>query len=71
MGMDWWVNNPVVHRQDDHESLAGSLASIEERMARLETSLTKGETVNEPPTGEHVSSKIGRGGNEKTKPLVA
>jgi len=39
MGMDWWVNNPMFHREEDH----GTLASIEERMARLEASLTKEE----------------------------
>ena len=49
MGMDWWVNNPIFQRQDGHESLAGSLASIEERMARLEASFTKEARVNEPP----------------------
>ena len=40
MGMDWWVNNPIFRREEDH----GTLASIEERMARLEASLTKDET---------------------------
>jgi hypothetical protein len=40
MGMDWWVNNPIFQRGEDH----GTLASIEERMARLEASLTKEET---------------------------
>lgn len=44
MGMDWWVNNPIFHREEDR----GTLASIEERMARLEASFTKEETVNEP-----------------------
>ncbi len=39
MGMDWWVNNPVFHRDDDHHSLESTLASMEERMARLEASL--------------------------------
>ena len=43
MGMDWWVNNPIFHRTEDHEGLASSLASIEERMARLEASFTKAE----------------------------
>jgi len=40
MGMDWWVNNPIFHRGEDHEPLANSLASIEERMAKLEAALT-------------------------------
>jgi hypothetical protein len=44
MGMDWWVNNPIFRRDDDHATLAGSLASIEERMARLEASFSKEET---------------------------
>jgi hypothetical protein len=44
MGMDWWVNNPIFRREDDHGALASSLASIEERMARLEASVTKEET---------------------------
>lgn len=44
MGMDWWVNNPIFHRQEDRETLASSLASIEERMGKLEASFTKEET---------------------------
>jgi len=44
MGMDWWVNNPIFRREDDHGTLARSRASLEERMARLETSLPKEET---------------------------
>lgn len=51
MGMDWWVNNPIFRRGEDRETLASSLASIEERMARLEASLTKDETR----TGQFVS----------------
>ncbi len=43
MGMDWWVNNPIFRREEDRETLATSLASIEERMARLEASLPKEE----------------------------
>jgi hypothetical protein len=43
--MDWWVNNPIFRREEDH----GTLASIEERMAKLEASLMKEGTVNEPP----------------------
>jgi len=52
MGMDWWVNNPIFRRAEDHEALATSLASIEERMARLETSLTR-ESIR---TGELASA---------------
>jgi len=44
MGMDWWVNNPIFQKNGNHESLA----SIEERMARLEASFTKQDKVNEP-----------------------
>jgi hypothetical protein len=43
MGMDWWVNNPIFRQQKDDGALASSLASIEERMARLEASFTKEE----------------------------
>jgi len=48
MGMDWWVNNPIFRRGEDQETLASSLASIEERMARMEASFTKQEAVNQP-----------------------
>ena len=48
MGMDWWVNNPIFRRSEDHEGLSSSLASLEERMARLEASFTK----EEMPAGE-------------------
>ncbi len=41
MGMDWWVNNPVFHRDDGRPALESTLASMEERMARLESSLKK------------------------------
>ena len=44
MGMDWWVNNPIFRREEDHETLASSLTSIEERMARLESAATREET---------------------------
>jgi len=44
MGMDWWVNNPIFQRGENRETLASSLTSIEERMARLEASFTKEET---------------------------
>jgi hypothetical protein len=48
MGMDWWVNNPIFRREEDHGTLASSLSNIEERMARLEACLTKEQTVNGP-----------------------
>ena len=47
MGMDWWVNNPIFQRGEDHKTLASSLASIEERMVRLEASFAKAAV----PTG--------------------
>jgi len=49
MGMDWWVNNPIFRREDDHGTLASSLTSIEERMARLEASVTKEEMPSRQP----------------------
>ena len=45
MGMDWWVNNPIFRREEDR----GTLASIEERMAKLEASFMKEGAVNGPP----------------------
>ena len=41
MGMDWWVNNPIFRADKQAEIAAGSLASIEERMSRLEACLSK------------------------------
>jgi len=41
MGMDWWVNNPIFRQEKQAELAAGSLASIEERMSRLEACLSK------------------------------
>jgi len=55
MGMDWWVNNPIFRRGEDHEALSSSLASIAERMTRLEESLTK----EGPRAGELVSPSQG------------
>jgi hypothetical protein len=43
MGIDWWVNNPIFRSQEDQRTLASSLASIEERMTRLEAAFTKEE----------------------------
>jgi hypothetical protein len=41
MGMDWWVNQPIFHADKQAEIAPGSLASIEERMSRLEACLSK------------------------------
>ena len=41
MGMDWWVNNPIFRADKQAEIAPGPLASIEERMSRLEASLHK------------------------------
>ncbi len=41
MGMDWWVNHPIFHREDGQEKLHSSLASIEERMATMEARFSK------------------------------
>jgi hypothetical protein len=38
MGMDWWVNNPVFCSQAPQGQLEASLARIDERLARLESS---------------------------------
>ncbi len=41
MGMDWWVNNPIFRQDRQAEIAQSSLASLEERMARMEASLGK------------------------------
>jgi hypothetical protein len=38
MGMDWWVNNPVFCSKAPQGQLEDSLARIDERLAKLETS---------------------------------
>jgi hypothetical protein len=38
MGMDWWVNNPVFCSQAPQGQLEASLAMIDERLGRLESS---------------------------------
>ncbi len=41
MGMDWWVNNPALSSRARREELtAAPLARIEERLTRLESSMT-------------------------------
>lgn len=37
----WRGNNPIFHREEGHEVLAGSLARIEERMGKLEAVFPK------------------------------
>ena len=39
MGMDWWVNNPIFRGEKD-KNQEGSLASVEERMSKLEARFT-------------------------------
>ncbi|MGA2903340.1 MAG: gas vesicle protein [Candidatus Korobacteraceae bacterium] len=41
MGMDWWVNNPIFRQDQQAEIAQSSVASLEERMARMEASLNK------------------------------
>ena len=40
MGMDWWVNNPIFRGEKDQKGQEASLASIEERLAKLEAPIT-------------------------------
>ena len=40
MGMDWWVNNPIFRAEKEQNNQDGSLASIEERMSKLEARFT-------------------------------
>ena len=47
MGMDWWVNNPVLSRRPDQAKLESSLDRIEKRLERLEAS-----PAREPLLGE-------------------
>ena len=39
MGMDWWVNNPVVSSQAAQPQLESTLSRIDARLARLEAAL--------------------------------
>lgn len=41
IGMDWWVNHPAFNSKAHQGELADSLAKIEERLTRLETSSEK------------------------------
>ena len=41
MGMDWWVNNPAFSsRAKSQQALPEAIDRLEERLARIETSLT-------------------------------
>jgi len=43
MGMDWWVNNPAFcSRAKSRQALPEAMDRLEERLARIETSLTSG-----------------------------
>jgi len=39
LGMDWWVANPAFSPQPQTQDLAASLARIDERLDRLESSM--------------------------------
>jgi hypothetical protein len=40
MGMDWWTNNAMFESRANQEATAHSLGRMEERLARLESSLS-------------------------------
>ena len=43
MGMDWWVNNPAFcSRAKDRQLLPEAVDRLEERLARIETTLAAG-----------------------------
>ena len=43
MGMDWWVNNPAFcSRAKSQQALPEAMDRLEERLARIETSLAAG-----------------------------
>lgn len=43
MGMDWWVNNPAFSsRAKSEQALPVAMERLEERLARIETSLASG-----------------------------
>ena len=45
MGMDWWVNNPAFQPRAPQEPHADSLATIDERLARLEAASSSSEPI--------------------------
>jgi len=49
MGMDWWVNSPILKPRADGDKLQESFARIEERMARLEEGITKATQLTGTP----------------------
>lgn len=53
MGMDWWVNHPIFSHDRQAEIAPDTLASLEERMSRMEASLSRA-TV---PAGTEVGAQ--------------
>ncbi len=45
MGMDWWVNNPIFTSNRTDPQMSSNLAGIEERLARIESSLSAGSNA--------------------------
>ena len=41
MGLDWWVNKPIIHTPARPELPESSMTQLEERLARLEESSSK------------------------------
>ena len=41
MGLDWWVNQPIIHNPAREELAESPMAHFEERLMRLEASLPK------------------------------
>ena len=41
MGLDWWVNKPIIHTPARPELPESSMTRLEERLARLEASLPR------------------------------
>ncbi len=41
MGMDWWVNHPIFSHNRQAEIAPDALASLEERISRMEASLSQ------------------------------
>ncbi|MBZ5553941.1 MAG: gas vesicle protein [Acidobacteriia bacterium] len=57
MGMDWWVNNPIFRREMDQNAITSSLASIEERMGKLEASFSR-SPVQVPQSSSVIPSPV-------------
>lgn len=45
LGLNWWANNPAFQSQCRYELPAGHLASVEERLAKLEASSSSEKSV--------------------------